>query len=139
VVVLEIAGSPPPNANHFLWLNRTLDKVGGPGSAFPEYWSSTAVLLLFWAIFRIGLRSAPGNPQQEAISGISAVLNSVAVLTVMRYQSFHPEWSFRALIGLGIAEMAALLPRPQTATPRSLRRSGHRRKRPASGCHPLSL
>ncbi len=104
---LELAGVLAAYGNHFLWLDRTLEQAGGPGHVFPHWGESTALLLLFWAIFRAGycLRK-PVDATAEGMSGLVAVVNSAGVLALMKYQSFHPEWGFRALLALGAVEMA---------------------------------
>ncbi len=105
--VLEIAGIAAAYGNHFLWLSRTLDGEHGPGHPFAEFWPSTLVLLLFFVIFRIGyVLRRPADEQAEALSSAGAVLNAGIVLAVMRYQSFHPEWAFRALLAFGALEFA---------------------------------
>jgi hypothetical protein len=104
---LEIAGVLAAYGNHFLWLDRTLENFGGPGHPFPLWGESTALLILFWAIFRAGycIRK-PSDDTAEGMSGLVAVLNSIGLLTLMKYQSFHPEYAFRALLALGAVEMA---------------------------------
>ena len=104
---LEIAGILAAYGNHFLWLDRTLENFGGPGHPFPLWGESTALLILFWAIFRAGycIRK-PSDDTAEGMSGLVAVLNSIGLLTLMKYQSFHPEYAFRALLALGAVEMA---------------------------------
>ena len=104
---LELAGVLAAYGNHFLWLDRTLEQAGGPGHVFPHWGESTGLLLLFWAIFRVGycLRK-PVDATAEGMSGLVAVVNSAGVLALMKYQSFHPEWGFRALLALGAVEMA---------------------------------
>ncbi len=104
---LEIAGVLAAYGNHFLWLQRTLAPFGGPGHPFPLWGESTAVFLLFWAIFRAGycLRHPPGD-EAEGLSGLAALLNSAGILALMKYQSFHPEYAFRALLALGMVELA---------------------------------
>jgi uncharacterized membrane protein len=103
--LLELFGIAAAYGNHLLWLGRTLDSVGGSGHPFAEFLPSTAVLLLFYLIFRIGyvLRKNTDD-QAESLSGTAAVLNSAAVLFLMRFQSFHPEWAFRALLFFGALE-----------------------------------
>ena len=83
-----------------------LGQSGGPGHVFPHWGESTGLLLLFWAIFRVGycLRK-PVDATAEGMSGLVAVVNSAGVLALMKYQSFHPEWGFRALLALGAVEM----------------------------------
>ena len=103
---LELAGVLAAYGNHFLWLDRTLGQSGGPGHVFPHWGESTGLLLLFWAIFRVGYCvRKPANEAAEGMSGLVAVVNSVGVLALMKYQSFHPEWAFRALLALGVVEM----------------------------------
>jgi uncharacterized membrane protein len=103
---LEIAGIVAAYGNHFIWLDKLLDQYGGPGHPFPLWGQSTALLLLFWAIFRAGycIRK-PKDAAAEGMSGLVAVLNSIGILTLMKYQSFHPEYAFRALLALGAVEM----------------------------------
>ena len=103
--LLELAGIAAAYGNHFLWLSRTLHEEMGPGQPFAEFWPSTAVLLLFFLIFRIGyVVRRPKDEQAEALSSAGAVLNAAIVLMVMRYQSFHPAWAFRALLLFGALE-----------------------------------
>jgi hypothetical protein len=103
---LELAGVLAAYGNHFLWLDRTLERFGGPGHVFPHWGESTALLLLFWAIFRVGYCvRKPADETAEGMSGLVAVMNSAGVLALMKYQSFHPEWGFRALLALGAVEM----------------------------------
>jgi Predicted membrane protein (DUF2339) len=104
--LLEVAGVVAAYGNHFLWLDRTLGQYGGPGHSFPMWGGSTAVLVLFWAIFRVGYCvRRPVDETAEGVSGLVAVVNSIGILGLMKYQSFHPEWSFRALLTLGAVEM----------------------------------
>jgi hypothetical protein len=103
---LELAGVLAAYGNHFLWLDRVLGQSGGPGHVFPHWGESTGLLLLFWAIFRVGYCvRKPADATAEGMSGLVAVVNSAGVLALMKYQSFHPEWGFRALLALGAVEM----------------------------------
>jgi hypothetical protein len=105
--VLELVGVAAAYGNHFLWLEGALEQFGGPGHPFPLWGESTALLVLFWAIFRIGYcMRKPKDETAEGLSGLVAVANSAGFLTLMKYQSFHPEWGFRALLALGAVEMA---------------------------------
>jgi hypothetical protein len=103
---LEVTGVLAAYGNHFLWMERTMEPVGGAGHAFPLWGESTGLLILFWAIFRVGycLRK-PKDSTDESLSGLAAVLNSACLLGLMKYQSFHPELAFWALLGLGAVEM----------------------------------
>jgi uncharacterized membrane protein len=104
--LLELFGIVGAYGNHFLWLNRTLTSAGGPAHLFPEFWPSICVLLLLYFIFRIGYVLRANNDARPAtLSGIAAVLNSVAVIALMRYQSVHPNWIFRVLLSFGVMEL----------------------------------
>jgi hypothetical protein len=103
---LELAGLVSVYLNHFLWLQRVLPNGGQPGHPFPEFFASAGLILLYWLIFRIAyvLRS-PRNNREELISSATAVLNAAGLLSLLKYQSSHPEWAFWGLLALGIAEM----------------------------------
>lgn len=103
--VLEIAGILAAYSNHFLWLSRTVHEQLGPGHPFAEFWPSTLVLLLFFVVFRVGyVLRKPADEHTEALSSMGAVLNAVIVMAVMKYQSFHPQWAFLALLVFGVVE-----------------------------------
>ena len=80
--------------------------AAGKPLAFTQFWPSTALIVLYWTIFRAAyVLRTPLNPREETISSLSAVLNSIGVLSLLKYQSAHPEWAFWALIALGAIEM----------------------------------
>jgi hypothetical protein len=103
---LELAGLVSVYLNHFVWLQRVLPEGGQPGHPFPEFFASAALLLLYWLIFRVAyvLRS-PRNTREELISSVTAILNAAGLLSLLKYQSSHPEWAFGGLLALGTAEM----------------------------------
>jgi uncharacterized membrane protein len=103
---LELAGLVSVYLNHFLWLQRVLPEGGQPGHTFPQFFASAGLLLLYWLIFRIAyvLRS-PRSSREELISSVTAVLNAAGLLSLLKYQSSHPEWAFWGLLALGTAEM----------------------------------
>jgi uncharacterized membrane protein len=103
---LELAGLVSVYLNHFLWFQRVLPDGGQPGHPFPEFFASAGLLLLYWLIFRVAyaLRS-PRNRREELISSVTAVLNAAGLLSLLKYQSSHPEWAFWGLLALGAAEM----------------------------------
>ena len=89
--LLEVAGVVAAYGNHFLWLDRTLGQYGGPGHPFPLWGGSTAVLLLFWAIFRVGYCvRRPADEAAEGVSGLVAVVNSIGILGLMSTRAFIP-------------------------------------------------
>jgi len=50
-------------------------------------------------------RSPLQEPQgEENVSTVAALLNTFLLLGLMKYQSVHPEWAFRFLLGLGAVE-----------------------------------
>jgi hypothetical protein len=102
---LGLAGLCGVYFNHFLWLYRVLPDGGRVGHPFPEFGASAGLLLLYWAIFRASyIFRVPLNRHQERIASITAILNSAGLLTLLKYQSAHPEWAFAALMALGAVE-----------------------------------
>lgn len=101
---LEVFGIIASYANHFYWLYR-LFPDGVAGHAFPQFWTSAIILIFYWAIFRISYVARKiGGPHDEKISTIAALLNTMLLLVVMKFQSTHPELAFYALLGLGVLE-----------------------------------
>ena len=91
--------------NHFLWLHRVLPDGGQPGHPFPGFVGSAALLLFYWLIFRLFyVLRVPKTRQQELIASFTAILNSVGLMSLLKYQSSHPEWAFGGLLILGAAE-----------------------------------
>ncbi len=101
---LEIFGIFASYANHFYWLYK-LYPEGTAGHAFPQFLPSAIILVLYWAVFRISyvIRKV-ASPREESSSTIAAIANTMLLLTVMKFQSTHPEWAFYALLGLGALE-----------------------------------
>jgi hypothetical protein len=101
---LEVFGILATYANHFYWLYR-LYPSGFAGQSFPQFWPSVVILLLYWSVFRASyvVRSIPSH-RQESVSSAAALLNTIALLAVMKFQSTRPELAFYALLGLGIVE-----------------------------------
>jgi hypothetical protein len=102
---LEVFGILASYANHFYWLYK-LYPDGVAGHPFPQFMPSTIILILYWLVFRIsyvarGIRS----PRDERISTIAALINTVSLLVVMKFQSTHPELAFYALLALGALEL----------------------------------
>jgi len=102
---LGLAGLCGVYLNHFIWLLRVLPNGGQIGHPFPEFFASAGLLLLYWLIFRaFYILRVPRNGDQERIASITAILNSIGLLALLKYQSSHPEWAFRALLFLGAIE-----------------------------------
>jgi uncharacterized membrane protein len=101
---LEIFGIVASFANHFYWLYK-LYPDGVAGHPFPQFWPSAILLILYWAAFRVSyiVRRIEG-PRDETLSTVAALLNSVLLLAVMKFQSTRPELAFYALLALGAVE-----------------------------------
>src|SRR5215510_13789413 len=100
---LEIFGILASYANHIYWLYETFQRFGH--QQFPGYWSSVSLVVSYWVIFRISyLVRKPADKKRESISTAAALLNPLLFLVVMKYQSFHPEWAFYALLIMGAIE-----------------------------------
>jgi hypothetical protein len=101
---LEIFGILASYGNHFYWLYK-LYPNGTAGHSFPEFWPSAIILVLYWAVFRISyITRKVASSRQEALSTVAALLNTMLLLTVMKFQSTHPELAFYALLGIGALE-----------------------------------
>ena len=101
--VLELCGLIAVYVSHFVWLNEVL-----PANhlEFTEFWPSTALILLYWLIFRLAyVMRTPLDKREENLSSVSAILNSGGVLGLLKFQSAHPEWAFWALVAIGVFEM----------------------------------
>lgn len=101
---LELFGILATYANHFYWLYK-LYPDGFAGRPFPQFWPSVIILLLYWLVFRISyVARRIASPRQESISTGAALLNTIALLGVLKFQSTRPELAFYALLALGAAE-----------------------------------
>jgi hypothetical protein len=101
---LEIFGILAAYLNHYAWLQPVIEPMHGKVHPFPQFYASAGILLLYWAVFRASYVIRP--PVNERLSAVAGVLNTVLLLTVMRYQSVHPELAFWALLALGTVELA---------------------------------
>jgi len=102
--VLELCGLIAVYVSHFVWLGEVLPQNH---ASFAEFWPSTALILLYWLIFRLAyVLRTPLNKREEDISSVSAIVNSAGVLGLLKFQSAHPEWAFWALVLLGAFEMS---------------------------------
>jgi len=109
---LEVFGILSSYLNHLYWLYRILGPNGAQGKPFPEFWGSTAILLLYWFAYRASyVVRRISTRKQERISTIAALLNTLLLLVTMKFQSARPELAFYALLTLGAAEfLIAQLP-----------------------------
>ena len=102
---LEVFGILSSYLNHLYWLYRLLGSEGAHGPPFPEYHASTALLLFYWLVFRVSyvIRKVK-SPAGEHVSTAAAVLNTLLLLGVMKFQSVQPELAFVALLLIGAVE-----------------------------------
>jgi hypothetical protein len=101
---LEVFGILASYANHFYWLYR-LYPDGVAGHAFPQFWPSCLILILYWIIFRFSyIARSIRTARDETMSTIAALANTILLLGAMKFQSTRPELAFYALLGLGAAE-----------------------------------
>jgi len=104
---LEVFGILASYFNHFFWLRTIIEPMGDQRQQFPEFLPSAAILVSYWLIYRASyLARRVENATQESISTISALLNSILLMGLLKYQSLHPEWAFWALLALGTTELA---------------------------------
>lgn len=105
---LEVFGILSAYLNHLYWLYRLLGAEGAHGQAFPAYHASTALLLFYWLIFRASyvVRKVK-SPAEEHVSTAAALLNTLLLLGVMKFQSVRPELAFLALLIIGAVEFTA--------------------------------
>jgi hypothetical protein len=101
---LEVFGILASFGNHFYWLYR-LYPNGLAGHLFPQFWPSAIILILYWAIFRISyIARTIRVPRDETISTIAALLNTMLLGVVMKFQSTRPELAFYGILAIGAAE-----------------------------------
>jgi hypothetical protein len=109
---LEVFGILSSYLNHLYWLYRLLGPNGAHGRAFPEYHASLAMLFFYWLTFRISyvLRGVKTD-FEEQVSTVSALLSTLLLLGVMKFQSVQPNLAYIALLVIGALEfMFAQLP-----------------------------
>jgi uncharacterized membrane protein len=103
---LEIFGILSSYLNHFYWLYKILGPEGANHQVFPQFYASTVILLVYWTAYRASyIIRKISTPEQESISSVAAVLNTLFLLGVMKFQSVHPELAFYALLILGALEL----------------------------------
>jgi len=104
---MELFGIVATFGNHFVWLRTIIEPMGKHHHPFPEFFASAGLLAFYWVVFRTSYlvrRIDPGR--SESVSTIAALLNSLLLLALMKYQSIYPELAFWFLLGFGALEMA---------------------------------
>jgi hypothetical protein len=101
---LEVFGILASYSNHFYWLYKMYPD-GVAGHPFSQFWPSAIILILYWAVFRVSyiVRSIR-VPRDESISTIAALLNTILLGVIMKFQSTRPELAFYGLLAIGAAE-----------------------------------
>jgi hypothetical protein len=98
---LEVFGILASYLNHFYWLYHVKHD---PQANFPHI-ASLALVIGYWVIFRTSyLWRKVSNREQESVSTLAGLLNPALLLGVLKYQSFHPDWAFYALLVMGAVE-----------------------------------
>lgn len=104
---LEVFGILASYLNHLYWLYRILGIHGAHGRNFPQYHASLALLFFYWLIFRISyVARGIKTDFEEHVSTVAAVLNTVLLLGLLRFQSVNPELAYLALFSIGAFELA---------------------------------
>ncbi len=105
---LEVFGIVSSYLNHLYWLYTIFGSIeGAHGRRFAEFWPSTIILLFYWLVFRASyvVRKIQSD-HEEHVSTFAALLNTMLLLGVMKFQSARPELAFYALLALGALEFA---------------------------------
>jgi hypothetical protein len=109
---LEVFGILSSYLNHLYWLYRILGIHGAQGRSFPEYKASLALMFFYWLTFRVSyVARGIKTDFEEHVSTVSAVLNTLLLLGLLKFQSVNPELAYLALFAIGAFELVfALLP-----------------------------
>src|SRR5689334_1087295 len=101
---LEVFGILASYLNHFYWLYSIFGSQE-TRTQFPHHTISLLLMVAYWAVFRCSyVWRKVSSHEEESVSTIAGLLNPLLFLGVMKYQSFHPEWAFYALLGMGAME-----------------------------------
>ncbi|HEX4606544.1 MAG TPA: DUF2339 domain-containing protein [Candidatus Angelobacter sp.] len=101
---LEIFGILASYLNHFYWLY-SIFELEGKRAQFPRHTVSLLLVIAYWAVFRFSyVWRKVSSHEEESVSTIAGLLSPLLFLGVMKYQSFHPEWAFYALLVMGAVE-----------------------------------
>ncbi len=104
---LEIFGILASYLNHYFWLRPIIEPMHGHKHPFEQFVPSAAILICYWLIYRLSyVVRRVATTQQEQVSTVAGLLNSVLLMAVLKYQAVHPEWAFWALLAFGTVEMA---------------------------------
>src|SRR5579872_551979 len=92
---MELFGIVATFGNHFVWLRPIIEPMGQHHRPFPEFFASAGLLAFYWVVFRTSyLVRRIDAGRSESVSTIAALLNSLLLLALMKYQSIYPELAF---------------------------------------------
>lgn len=100
---LEVFGILAVYLNHYYWLRPIIEPMGEHHVRFPAFYASAALLVAYWAIFRASYLLR-GEVAETRISTLAAVLTTVMMLSVIKYQAVDPRMAFPFLLALGAVE-----------------------------------
>lgn len=104
---LEVFGILSSYLNHLYWLYGILGIQDAHGRVFPEYQASLALLFFYWLTFRVSYIARDIKTDfEEHISTVSAILNTLLLLGLMKFQSVQPELAYIALLAIGALEFS---------------------------------
>jgi len=104
---LEVFGILSSYLNHLYWLFQILGVNGAQGRAFPEYPASLAMLAFYWLTFRVSYLVRNIHSEfEEHVSTTAALLNTLLLLGLLKFQSVQPQYAYLVLLIVGAVEFA---------------------------------
>jgi hypothetical protein len=104
---LEVFGILSSYLNHLYWLYHILGVNGAQGRVFPEYHASLAMLAFYWLTFRVSYIVRNIHSEfEEHVSTTAALLNTLLLLGLLKFQSVQPQYAYLALLIVGALEFA---------------------------------
>jgi hypothetical protein len=102
---LEVFGILSSYLNHLYWLYQILGVNGAQGRMFPEYHASLAMLAFYWLTFRVSYIIRNIHSEfEEHVSTTAALLNTLLLLGLLKFQSVQPQYAYLALLIVGALE-----------------------------------
>ncbi|HEY1467456.1 MAG TPA: DUF2339 domain-containing protein [Candidatus Acidoferrum sp.] len=102
---LEVFGILSSYLNHLYWLYQILGVNGAQGRMFPEYRASLAMLAFYWLTFRVSYIMRNIHSEfEEHVSITAALLNTLLLLGLLKFQSVQPQYAYLALLIVGALE-----------------------------------
>lgn len=102
---LEVFGILASYLNHLKFLYPIISGMNGANHMFPQFYPSAALLIFYWAVFRISyvIRTTQ-NKHEQAVSSLATLLNPFLLMGLLKYQSVNPAMAFYGLLVLGALE-----------------------------------